>query len=117
MSHLIVRTGALIAALAFLWGSAGAFAVETTSDKSAVESTKPRVVGVVNVNTATPEQLGLLPGVGPARALAIVEQRKKQDGFKKLEDLTQIKGIGEKALEKIRPHAALEGKTTARITR
>jgi competence protein ComEA len=70
--------------------------------------------GVVNVNTATPDQLQLLPGVGEARAGAIVALRKQQGGFKNVEDLLAVKGIGESMLERMRPFVTVTGKTTAR---
>jgi comEA protein len=71
------------------------------------------IVGVVNVNSATAEELSLLPGVGPAKAQAILEYRKEHGAFKRVEDLSEVKGIGDKALESMRPHIALDGKTTA----
>jgi competence protein ComEA len=74
-----------------------------------------RLVGVVNVNTATVEQLQLLPGIGPARAAGILEHRKTHKSFKRVEDLTQVSGIGERALERIRPHVSVAGKTTAKL--
>jgi competence protein ComEA len=74
-----------------------------------------RLVGVVNVNSANGEQLQLLPGIGPARARAVIEHRKAQGPFKTIEDLSQVSGIGERALERIRPHCVLKGKTTARL--
>ncbi len=70
--------------------------------------------GVVNVNTATPEQLQLLPGVGEARAVAIVALRKERGGFQRVEDLLAVKGIGESMLERMRPFVTVTGKTTAR---
>ena len=71
------------------------------------------IVGVVNVNAATAEELALLPGVGPAKAQAILEYRKEHGAFKRVEDLSEVKGIGDKALERMRPHVALDGKSTA----
>lgn len=68
--------------------------------------------GVVNVNTASAEELSLLPGVGPARARAIVELRQQRGGFKRVEDLLEVKGIGEASLAKLKPYLALEGKST-----
>jgi competence protein ComEA len=70
------------------------------------------ISGVVNVNSATAEELSLLPGVGPAKAQAIIRWRTEHGAFKRVEDLSQVKGIGDKQLEKMRPHVALEGKTT-----
>jgi comEA protein len=71
--------------------------------------------GVVNVNTASVEELQLLPGVGEARARAIVDLRKQRGGLKSLEDLLSVKGIGEAGLERLRPHVAFDGKTTAHL--
>src|SRR5262245_51021382 len=74
-----------------------------------------KLEGVVNVNTASLEELQLLPGVGEARARAIVELRKQRGGLKSLEDLRSVKGIGEASLERLRPHVAFDGKTTAHL--
>ena len=74
----------------------------------------PALAGVVNVNTATPDQLELLPGVGTARARAIVAHRKQQGGFRKVGDLLDVKGIGESMLQRMRPFVTVSGKTTAR---
>lgn len=70
--------------------------------------------GVVNLNTANAEQLSQLPGIGEARAQAIVGLRKQQGSFKTVEELLAVKGIGDKALTRLRPFLALEGKTTLR---
>ena len=66
---------------------------------------------VVNVNTASPEELQALPGIGESRAQAIVELRTSRGGFKSLDDLSQVKGIGEATLEKLKPQMRLTGKT------
>jgi competence protein ComEA len=75
---------------------------------------EPAARGVVNLNTASVEELQLLPGVGEARARAIVEMRTKKGGFKSVDELVEVKGIGPEGLEKLRPHVTLTGKTTAR---
>ena len=89
----------------------------SAGDSAGNPSPRPetRLVGVVNVNTATPEQLELLPSVGPARARAIVEYRKTHGAFKQIDDLVEVSGIGERALELIRRHCAVTGKTTAHL--
>jgi competence protein ComEA len=71
--------------------------------------------GVVNVNTASVEELEMLPGIGASRARALIEAREANGGFKSLDDLLAVKGIGEASLAKLRPHLTLEGKTTARL--
>jgi competence protein ComEA len=68
--------------------------------------------GVVNVNTAGVDELVRLPGIGEAKARAILDFRKERGAFKSVEQLREVKGIGDAALERIRPHVAIEGKTT-----
>ncbi len=69
------------------------------------------VPGVVNINEASSEQLQLLPGVGPSRAEAIVTYRKSHP-FKRVEELTRIKGIGRKSLLRLRTLLSISGPTT-----
>lgn len=73
-----------------------------------------KLEGVVNVNTATVEQLQQLPGIGASRARALVEARTSRGRFKTLEELLEVKGIGESSLARLRPHLTLRGETTAR---
>jgi competence protein ComEA len=56
----------------------------------------------VNLNTATLEQLQTLPGVGPAIAKSIVEYRTKVGKFSKIEDILNVKGIGEKKYQRMK---------------
>ena len=79
------------------------------------ENAPPRLVGTVNINTATPEQLELLPGIGEARAKAVVAMRKQRGGFKSVDELTEVKGIGDAALERLLPFVRTEGTTTAQL--
>lgn len=60
---------------------------------------------MVNVNTADAEELQKLPGIGPAKAAAIINYRKQHGLFKKVDDLTNVTGIGEKSLERMKPQA------------
>ena len=57
----------------------------------------------VNINTATATELEALPGVGIATAARIIEYRQKVGGFKKVEDLMNVKGIGEKMFLNLKP--------------
>ena len=57
----------------------------------------------VNLNTATPAQLETLPGIGAAAARRILEYRQKNGAFKKIEELMNVKGIGEKSFLKLKP--------------
>ena len=71
----------------------------------------PALEGKININTAEAEQLTMLPGIGEKTAGLIVEYRTKNGNFKTIDDLTNVKGIGTKTLEKIRMYLILTGKT------
>ncbi len=68
--------------------------------------------GVVNVNTATEDELRRLPGVGPSRATAIVALRQRVQRFHAAEDLLRVRGIGRAGLRRMRPYVSLTGETT-----
>ena len=68
----------------------------------------------VNLNTATIAQLEELPGVGPATAQRILEYRQQNGGFKKIEELMNVRGIGEASFLKLK---ALITVTPARTER
>ena len=95
---------ALLAALGVAFAAPSTFAEDGT----------PALTGVVNVNTATAEELQLLPGIGEARAQAVIAMRKQRGGFKSVNELLEVKGIGEAGLDRLRPHLTVNGKTTAR---
>jgi competence protein ComEA len=80
----------------------------------AAQPEPPAISGVVNLNTATPEELQLLPGVGEVRAGAIIAKRKQHGGFQTVDDLLEVKGIGQAMLKRLRPYVTVNGKTTAR---
>jgi len=58
--------------------------------------------GLVDLNTATAEQLDTLPGVGPATASAILDHRESSGPFDSVEDLLDVRGIGEAKLDALR---------------
>lgn len=68
--------------------------------------------GVVNVNTATVDQLAFLPRIGPSVASRIVEFREENGSFKAPSDLLLVKGIGDRTFELIEPYVAVSGETS-----
>ncbi len=88
---------AMFLGLVMMAGSAGA------------EGKRPTFTGTVNLNQASVDELQELPGVGPSKAEAILAFRKSRGGFKKVEDLLKVKGIGRKTFLKLRPLLALTG--------
>jgi len=69
-------------------------------------------LAAVNVNTATEKELESLNGIGPVKAKAIVDYRKKNGAFKSLEDLKKVDGIGDATFDSIKKDVSLAGKTT-----
>lgn len=68
--------------------------------------------GVVNINTATSEQLQLLPRVGPALAQRIIEFRETSGPFRSVDEIIAVKGIGESSFERLEPYIVTSGATT-----
>jgi comEA protein len=91
-------TLASAALITMLAGSAGTRVVEASQ-----ETKSATVASVVNLNTATEAELQALPGLGPAIAKRIVDYRQKSGGFKKVEDLMNVQGIGEKSFLRLKP--------------
>lgn len=57
----------------------------------------------VNINTATQDELETLEGIGPAKAKAIIDHRRKKGPFKTPGDLEKVKGIGPAMMKRLRP--------------
>jgi competence protein ComEA len=58
--------------------------------------------GQININTARIDELIQIPGIGPAYAKKIIDYRKKYNGFRTIEEIKRIKGIGDKTFEKMK---------------
>jgi competence protein ComEA len=72
--------------------------------------------GVINLNTAVPDMLELLPGIGPAKVHSILWYRQRHP-FRTVDELVRIKGIGRKMVRRLRAHLAVSGPTTAHAVR
>ncbi len=68
--------------------------------------------GVININTATVEQLMMLPGIGEKSAQAIISYRQAHGAFKSVEELARVKGIGMKKVARLKPNLSLQGPNT-----
>jgi len=80
-------------------------------DDAPVEDNASRSIsagGIININSATPDQLDTLPGIGPAIAQRIIDYREKIGGFKSIEQITEVSGIGEATFDKIRDSITIE---------
>lgn len=64
--------------------------------------------GRIDLNTATMEQLQLLPGVGEVTAQRIVDYRTEHNGFTSVEELMEVKGIGEKKFAEMKQYVKVE---------
>ncbi len=85
----------------------------------AQESNRPAAataaaVAPVNLNTATMAQLETLPGIGPATSQRIVDYRQQNSGFKKVEELMNVRGIGEVSFLKLKSLVTLTPPRTER---
>ena len=94
-----------VVAMAAIPAAAQQATAEKPAKPAAAGPAKPAApaAALVNINTATQAQLESLPGLGPKVAERIIEYRQKNGVFKKVEDLMNVKGIGEKSFLKLKP--------------
>jgi competence ComEA-like helix-hairpin-helix protein len=111
----------LVIAMAGRWQMASAQPTTVAQQIAATREAPPpkptkkagrELLGKLNLNTATEEQLQMLPTVGPSKAERIVTWRKKNGRFKRIADLRRVKGFGFKTFKRLEPFLAIEGETT-----
>ena len=75
----------------------------------------PKAAAPINLNTATATELATLPGIGAKTAERIVEYRQKSGGFKKVEELMNVRGVGEKSFLKLKTLITVTPPKTDRV--
>jgi competence protein ComEA len=107
---LMIRT--LLSALVVSAALAGHVQAQAdNARKPSAPAAKP--TAVVNINTATAAEFEQLPGIGAKTAARIVDYRQKKGPFKKIEELMNVQGIGEKSFLKLRPQLTVGSKPEA----
>ncbi len=99
MRRLMFAVGILVAALV---GSAPSVWAQAPKAPAASKA-RATASAPVNLNSATAAQLQTLPGIGASAAQRILDYRQKNGAYKKIEELMNVKGIGEKSFLKLKP--------------
>ena len=107
-TRLSIVTASLVALLALATAAGAAQSAKPSRASKSAASNQ-----IVNVNTASAADFEALPGVGPKVAARIIEYREKHGPFKKVEDLMNVRGLGEKNFLKLKGQLTLGGPKTA----
>lgn len=104
--RLLALVGALAAGVT-VWSGSPAPADAQEDQRSAQQAE-----GVVNINTASVEELTRLPGIGQSKAQAIVDLRDNRGPFRRVEQILFVRGVGRATFRRLRPMLTVEGPTT-----
>ena len=101
--------GALVVMIASVASStaAAAPAQRAQASKSTASDSAP---AAVDINSADAEKLASLPGIGPSIAQRIVDYRKEHGPYKSVDELLNVRGVGEKLLARLRDHVTVGAK-------
>ena len=97
------RTVLSIVAVVFLLSAVPSHAAAAQAKAASRTAAKPASTVIVNLNTASAAAFEALPGIGAKTAALIVEYRQKNGPFKKIEELMNVRGVGEKSFLKLKP--------------
>ena len=108
-----LRRGLVCAAASAILVSAGAASLASAAPAHraapAKAATSETDSAPVDINAADSEKLATLPGIGPSIAQRIVDYRKEHGPFKSVDELVNVRGVGEKLLAKLRDHVTVGG--------
>jgi competence protein ComEA len=110
----MIRVFLSLATAAFLTAAYPQAAAAAQGNASTRSGAKPAGTGVVNINSASTTDLATLPGIGAKTAARIVEYRQKNGPFKKIEELMNVRGVGEKSFLKLKEQITVAAAKTDR---
>ena len=102
-----IRTACVILTLCLVLFCGSMPASAQNADAGSAPAAKTANAAKISLNTATAEQLTSLPGIGPATAKLIIEHREKAGKFNRIEELMNVRGIGEKKFESLKDRLTL----------
>jgi competence protein ComEA len=106
----------LVAAIALVGLTGVPHTTHAAQSSSATrQAAKPTAVGPVNINAASAAELEGLPGIGAKTAGRIIEYRQKNGPFKKIEELMNVRGVGEKNFLKLKDQISVGASKTERV--
>jgi len=103
-SNLIITT---LLALCMILSITPAFAAKSSTDTKAAAEITSQAISKIDINSADVETLAQLPGIGQKTAEKIISYRKTNGQFKNIDDLLNVKGIGQKKLDKMKAFITL----------
>lgn len=111
----MIRTWLSVAAATLFLGAQPLHTMAQSAG-AARSTAKPAVTSAININTASARALEALPGIGAKTAARIVEYREKNGPFRKVEELMNIRGVGEKSFLKLKSQITVAGQKSERST-
>jgi len=103
----MIRMFVVFLAIAVFAGAAPGASAQQQKSSARASAAKPASGAVVNINSASAGELESLPGIGAKTAARIIEYRQKNGPFKKIEELMNVRGVGEKNFLKLKPQIAV----------